>query len=291
MDENKESKYISLLSDTTFKYMFKDERFRPFFVKIIKYITNIDIEGYKLLDNELNTGNMTKDYRLDILLEKGNDLISVEMNQFVGPSVGIKNHTYLYRLAESGYISGEKFIAKRVKQLNFNNERFNLNKDIGIVKYQFLDDKYKTVIKDIEDYEIYLLNYKGIRYNGSNEEEMFLSMFTATSYKELREIVGEHKEALKIVEELEKLGIDDKYNAYYDDEIIRKKEMNSARSDGYDEGYSVGIEQGKREGIEQGTKDNKISIARKLLEDNISIENISTYTDLSIEEINNLINS
>mgnify|MGYP005783974743 CR=1 FL=1 len=50
-----------------------------------KYTTGIDIRGYKLLDNELNSGNRIKDYRLDILLEKENHLISIEMNQYVYP--------------------------------------------------------------------------------------------------------------------------------------------------------------------------------------------------------------
>ena len=41
-------------------------------------------------------------------------------------------------------------------------------------------------------------------------------------------------------EELKRLGIDDKYNAYYDAEIVHKKEMNSARYEGRLEGKQEG---------------------------------------------------
>ena len=47
-------------------------------------------------------------------------------------------------------------------------------------------------------------------------------------------------------EELKRLGIDDKYNAYYDAEIVHKKEMNSARYEG------------RREGMQAGKKENQL---------------------------------
>ena len=45
--------------------------------------------------------------------------------------------------------------------------------------------------------------------------------------------------------------------------------------------YQTGLENGKEEGIEEGT----ISIAKKLLEMNMKIEDISKATGLSISEI------
>ena len=73
---------------------------------------------------------------------------------------------------------------------------------------------------NVKIYEVYLENYKEIRYN---KEETYLSLFTATSYEELREIAGDDKEALKIVDELERLGLDDKFGLAYDNEVMQKK--------------------------------------------------------------------
>ncbi len=75
---------------------------------------------------------------------------------------------------------------------------------------------------------------------------MYLSVFTAKSYEELEEIIGESEEGKKMYEELKRLGIDDKYNAYYDAEIVHKKEMNSARYEGRLEGKQEGVQVGSR---------------------------------------------
>ena len=133
---------------------------------------------------------------------------------------------------------------------------------------------------------MYLENYKGIRYNGDNKEEAYLSLFTATSYEELREIAGDDKEALKIVDELERLGLDDKFGLAYDNEMMQKKMINTARNWGYDDGKA----DGKAEGLEEGAKAKEIEIAKNLLKDGISIEVVSRNTGLSIEELEDLNN-
>ena len=51
-----------------------------------------------------------------------------------------------------------------------------------------------------------------------------------------------------------------------------------------DEGIREGIEQG----IEQGIKQQKIEIAKNMIKDNISIETISKYTNLTTQEIDKL---
>ena len=45
------------------------------------------------------------------------------------------------------------------------------------------------------------------------------------------------------MDKLKELGIDDEFGAYYDAEIVHRKEINSARSDGYNDGK----QEGKRE--------------------------------------------
>ena len=62
-------RFIRLTADTTFKYLYKNEETRNWINNIIKQKFNIDLEDYELVDNELNTGNMIKDYRLDLCLK------------------------------------------------------------------------------------------------------------------------------------------------------------------------------------------------------------------------------
>ena len=75
------------------------------------------------------------------------------------------------------------------------------------------------------------------------------------------------------MDKLEKLAEEDKFRTDYNVELVRRKEINSARLDGYDEGYDA------------GAKAEKISIAKNFLKDGILIEVVSKNTGLSIEEL------
>ena len=74
------------------------------------------------------------------------------------------------------------------------------------------------------------------------------------------------------MDELERLGLDEKFGIVYDNEVMQKKMINTARNWGYD----VGKEEGKK------------LIAKNLLKDGISIEVVSKNTGLSIEELEEL---
>ena len=139
------------------------------------------------------------------------------------------------------------------------------------------DEKYKKELKNIKIIEIYLLNYKGIVYNKTNKYDTYLSMLTATSFKELEKIVGDLEEGRKIMEKLKELGLDDKYGALYDAEIVHKKEINSARN----EGYSDGKKEGKKDGI--------TFVAKTMLKSGESISKIKDYTGLKEKDILKLI--
>ena len=274
--EKSEKKFISLLSDTTFKHFFKIEDYKEFFNTIIKPIINMDIKDFKLYDAELNSGNEKRDYRLDILLVSDlvDLVISIEMNQFPSEETKYKDRLYVYALLAKSLNSGEDIKKKKVIQINFNKEKHPY---VSKGSFYLMDKVTNREIKDFEIYEVYLENYKGIRYNGDNKEEAYLSLFTANSYEELREIAGDDKEALKIVDELERLGLDDKFGLAYDNELMQKKMINTARNWGYDDG--------KAEGLEEGAKAEKIEIAKNLLKDGIPIEIVSRNTGLSVEKL------
>ena len=60
------------------------------------------------------------------------------------------------------------------------------------------------------------------------------------------------------------------------------------RREAYREGLAEGIEQGISQGIEQGAEQTKIEIAKKLLKDNLPIEQIAKYTALPLEKVQEL---
>ena len=71
------------------------------------------------------------------------------------------------------------------------------------------------------------------------------------------------------MQKIKELGLDDEFGAYYDAEIVHRKEINSARSD--------------------GRKETVISIAKSMLSKKMDISLISELTGLSKKQITKLI--
>ena len=282
MENNEDDKFVSLLADSTFKYMFKD--YKDFFKKAIKSTINVDISEYELYNNEINSGNKARDYRLDILLKKDNDFIIIEMNKNADKRTLLKARKYLYAVAGGGLVEGEDFKKMHTILINFNNSKYKNDKEAISVGYDLINEKYNDVIDDIKVYDIYLESLENVRYNGSNEKETYLAMFRAESFEEMRNIANGNKEALKVVEELERLSENDEFRVLYNAEKMRRKEINSARLDGYDDGYGNGYEIG----ITKGKEDEKIAIAKNFLKNGVSPDIVSESTGLSVEELEEL---
>ena len=71
------------------------------------------------------------------------------------------------------------------------------------------------------------------------------------------------------MQKIKELGLDDEFGVYYDAEIVHRKEINSARSD--------------------GRKETAISIAKSMLAKKMDISLISELTGLSKKQIAKLI--
>ena len=76
--------------------------------------------------------------------------------------------------------------------------------------------------------------------------------------------------------------------AEYSYETDIKVQRREAYREGLAEGIEQGIEQGISQGIEQGAEQTKIETAKKLLQDNLPIEQIAKYTDLPLEKVQEL---
>ena len=283
MVSTQEKIFLSLSNDTVFKYLFKKEKYRRWLEEIILDQTDINLDGYKLIDNELNSGSKYKDYRLDLLFEKDDELIVVEMNTSNLPSNLYKNYSYLFRIAGSRYDKKEKIYNKKITRLIIINS-YTSTEAPGIpVLFFYLQDKNNGIKRDmIESYEIYLPSSDKKEYN--NIEKRLL-LFGAESYSEMRKITND-PEDIKVIEELEKLSMDDYFRYMYNEKEVNERLMNSR----YEEGLVHGFDQGKESGFEEGTKKEKIEIAKTMLEDKIDLEIICKYTGLTIEEVNNLNN-
>ena len=77
---------------------------------------------------------------------------------------------------------------------------------------------------------------------------------------------------------------DPEFQKYMSEEEDKRKIQNSLLSEAKENGYTSGI----NDGISKGENKKSIEIAKNMLKKNMSIEDISDITGLSIEEINKL---
>ena len=189
----------------------------------------------------------------------------------------VKNLTYAFRLAGSRLEQGEKYTTKEVIQINLNNDKFECG--VAVLKYELMNQEFSLVKKGMKIYDVYLENYKDICYTGVNEDEMLLSMLTATTDEELKKITGNSKKELVVMEEIEKLKLNDEFNAWYNAEKVEEKCRNSAYFEGTNNGIFV------------GEKNKQLEVAKLMLNNNEDLDKISKYTGLTISELGELSNN
>ena len=131
-------------------------------------------------------------------------------------------------------------------------------------------------------------------YNQVMESDRFYKLLTIKDETDLNRFVKEEKLLKNYSNKLRNLSSDDKYKEKVMDQRI---EDNLARQEGYfeglDEGILKGIEEGKeqgiQEGIEKGISKNQKDTVVNMYQNNLSLDMISKCTNLSIQEINEIL--
>ena len=275
-----EPRFISLVSDTTFKYLWKNDKTNSWIREIVESKTGIDLCDYHLTDNEMNTGSIVKDYRTDITLSNNKDNIIIEMNNDYYESAEIKGRQYLFRKAGFSFDTSESYEMRITTLIMFNNYLKKEFEEQAIINSWFGAHELGIKYEDIEMFEIFLPIFNKVCYHRSNKIDKRLRLFSCNSYEEMYSIVDKDDPNYFIIEELRRLGMNNKFVDEYDYEFVQRKLMNSIKDEGY--------EKGKLEGKLEGERSKQIEIAKKALEQGIDINTISSITGLSIEKINEL---
>ena len=119
------------------------------------------------------------------------------------------------------------------------------------------------------------------------------------------ELAGDYKDLKEVAKIMKEYSEDTSNLIYYNkkamEESMRKTDLKFAKEEGISEGYNEGhaegfneghakgitegINRGIKQGINQGEIKKSLEIAKKLLENDMLIEDISKITELSKEEI------
>ena len=265
-----------MLSDETKEYK----------AKLIHLITNLDYD--KLLNatyvsKELSVTNKNnKVYNTDIVVEIENNVLNIEMNNSYYRGLFYKNNSYLNKIRSEAYESGDDYLdIEAVIQINIDNfTHYKGNK--LIYKFEMREQETGELeCEKLESYHIDLEYLKNNCYNkiDDNELEQLLQLFIIEDEDKLDKL-RRNKNMKKAINELEKISSDERIIGLYDAEKVARKTLNtqlkSAKLDG--------IEEGKIE----GERNKQIEIAKNLLKTNLTVQEISEATNLTIEEIENL---
>ncbi len=132
-------------------------------------------------------------------------------------------------------------------------------------------NRFNNIAKDTLDEWIYFLKNEEIKEN-----------FTAKGLKEAEEKLS----IMKLPENEQKA-----YEHYKDDLHYQASMFESSFGDGYHEGEAAGVEKGIEKGIQMGMEKTTNTIALKLIQQGVAIENIVAVTGLSVTAVEHLIST
>ena len=270
-----------MLNDAMFKSVIRSKEARPIVNNFLHFLTNIQmdkLETATYMGGEITKSHMNEKGKIsDVIIKIENCKIILEMNQTDTKDIFDKNTSYAFALSRiSTHVKENR---KRVILINFDGfNRFKTDEPILVFRLQDKDGHIESEL--YLSFHLILENAKKNKYNIPKEVQEFMDFFQ--KYESIEELKEKYKGKEKfkgMVKKVEELTQDEDFLIYYDLEEKHKHEKQSS--------YELGVEHG----MEQGSKQNSIEIAKKMLAENEQIEKIMNYTNLTEEEIKNLIES
>ena len=289
----KKGQKISILSDTMLKAMFQNENRIKYSAKFLSYFIDVEYENILnnicLAKNELDKNNENdKGERCDYVALLSDTSLNIEVNNNSSLEVLERNMEYAHRLYSKKIRRGEEnYQYTQVIQFNLNNFAFKGNDKIVDI-YTVTNDDNIGLSNKLIFVQIYVPNLRKKWYTKGmkslSEEEKYILALVEMDLDKLNDLGGENIMD-EYVKEAEEVSFEGGVGEAYDKEWALRDQ---GYRDGLSQGKAEGREEGKAEGISEGKNERNIEIARNMLKDNISVESISKYTDLSINEINSL---
>ena len=266
--------------DPIFKEIFKSVK--EFLADIIYEVTGIPKEEVlkgTIINSEYPILNINEKRRTsDLIIELEDSVINLEMNNHYYKKLNKRNHIYLFKIVSLS----DKSVTIQININNFS------SKDGSVIKrYTLKDDEGKEEDEiGLIKYDIYLENIKEKYYNNDKltKLEKYMLMIKLRKREELLEVSKGDKSMSEVYKKFDDLSKDKYYALLYDEEEKKAYENKCILEDAVEDSYSSGYDSGKSDGI----SNEKINIAKNMLKKNMSMEDISDVTGLTIEEINNL---
>ncbi len=207
--------------------------------------------------------------------------LNIEMSNKKSPEVMDRNVVYVCAIHSKQMRYGKKDYTMIHKTLQINLNNYSLGSDELKESYYLTTEKGKILTKKLQIDMVDMVKGREICYTDSeNKLARWCKVFTSTSEEELKEALGddlmEREPKEKLVDEVTKLSSDEDAVILYTKLTRQELEQNTY------------IAEAKQRGFEEGIEQEKLKMAKKMLEQNFKIEIIEQITGLEKQQIEKL---
>lgn len=279
-------------NDFVFKKIFGEKGNENITKHLIECITNdkietVNLDGNRILDKDIFTDKVSV---LDVRAVL-NSNVEVDIEMQVASKDDIEKRILFYwaKLHTKTVVAGDNYEdVKRTIAILIADFEIEKLKDIPKyhTKWKILESEFsKNVLT--ENFEIDIIEIPKVKkciekhpeFNKNKELLIWMKFFTNPNSLEENDM--ENNEAVKKAkEELDEIAQDEH------DALLAEMRLKYIRDKHSELKYAT--RKGREQGLEEGAKAEKIEIARKMLKDNVNIEDIIHYTNLTKKEIENL---
>ena len=281
--------FYTCRNDRAFKEVFLNPNNSDLLKALLEFILKIKIDKLEIKKTELLSGNVNiKDKRVDAIVHTGNKKIEIEINSQNKDYLYTRSTAYICNIYQSNASVGDTYNEDTdIIQVNLTWGLGRNNDEMKI--YKIMNEKGELYVKNFIIYEINMDYYDKIWYS-KNEEEIKKNQYMIMLDLDKKELKNMPKDKIvdKYITNVTIVNDDPEFQKYMSEEEDKRKIQNSLLSEAKEEGISQGYTSGINDGISKGENKKSIEIAKNMLNKNMSIEDISDITCLSIEEINKL---
>ena len=264
--------------DLTFTdhYMFEKVLKNPEICKeLLERLLKIQIERleYPEVEKTISPYYETKGVRLDVYVKDNNKVFDIELQNSTDLNLGLRTRYYQSMLDTDNLLKGQHYTELPDSYIVFICKNDPFEKELPIYTFQTVCiENPNLTIKDNAIKKIF--NAKA--YN--KEEDVAIKSFL--QYINNNKTVDDFTQRLdSFVNKIKQEEVNRKeyqsMNIHDQDTFLRGK------NEGYEAGMQQGMQQGIQQGMQQGIQQKAIKTAKNMLKDNIDLETVIKYTELS----------
>ena len=270
---------IDILNDICFTSLFRSVEARGMVSRFLSALTGISKERFlnaEYVGEELTKKKLTERGKIaDIIikLDEEDETCIVEMNKYDTGDIIEKNLSYAFSVFNE---STKKGIRKWPKVILINIDNFNrFNADEPIIELEMRDTKNKYNIDIVKVYHIVLENFDNLNYNIDKEITKFVEFIKTSKFSDLEKISKGDNDYMAGYRKVEDLSTDPEFIGYYD----------------YEQAHQDDPEMAEYTGLKKGIEQNRKEMVVNMKEKGLSIEMIADVSNLSIEEVEKILNN